>query len=1057
MQDTQSMDVLFIKGIDTKTNPIFVTDNFLVLNNAQTYNQRIVKTTGYLLIGDRDITNPTVNQYAFTYGDNLYKVQSGEISRYRPTFDKFDSLAPLESITTRHNIGCSNIAGVGSTPVLSCLYEDYFTYIVRDSTTLCYNIYVFNLSDRVLEFSMPWMQDTLGNTLVMLSIVGTPEGVVIYYIEDTLVSSSNVLEIKLNFSNFNFTSPVLLIEDLFYYRSTTRPFYVDAYFRSLVAHYSAGQIYIMYRTGTVDACGASVLIRSLSTITVTTLPPFFVTFDLDANLGNNNFGAFTVPYLDYIIFMFGTSFFVVNKTTLSQSGSFSYTDAPGYTDEPLMTFNVGLFPDATELVFLKFSPYVGITCPLINKFNYTTNEWTLYTNTGNSDWVDGGYDTVPGSCSLAGAMICFNQKAYFPVAVFSYIVADDGTSTPSSQRRCSVFLVDSDYNVVDTLYSYDVSLIYTTEDYGSLTDVLMSYIQTTANVKITSVTPLSEKIVYPIVTNQSIEQLDAAGDTESYKYINSVQLIEVDSSLKTSFYSQEFNNSCYVGNSRLVEISGNVVSEQNWFDFPQILPIPTITVPSTGYENYIYSAVYVWYNGKGEIVRSAPSIQKRMVLIDGPTAANVFFTPPPFFSKKQHAKIIFYRSTDDGTTLFQIAEKSTDYVTRGSTNNFIDASPDVTIISNPIIYTSGGVLSNFPFPTSNFFTQSNGRIWSISRVNPLVLYYSLPAQLAVGLSTNPLYLAQVPALGGDCNALADLDGKLIIFKQDYIYVITGSPGNATGSNSTLRQATNVHSPVGCSEPNSVVRTPVGIMFKSPKGIYLLDRSLSLSYIGAQVEVYNTLTITSSVLLLRENKVKFATLEGPVLTYDYFYMVWSVETDLFFDSMTTYDSSFVGIKVDGECYLSSATTYTRDGNNYNQNIQTPWVSGGTIQGYVELDSIQFLGSYDGQHVLRVSVFYNYEKIATQIIDIYPNDVLGIVNAYGLYDWGSISVFGGSVANTYLFRITPTRTDCMAVSLSFEDVFQNTVYETGESFTLSHMRVVGKLVNSLFPVPTLQISG
>jgi len=42
---------------------------------------------------------------------------------------------------------------------------------------------------------------------------------------------------------------------------------------------------------------------------------------------------------------------------------------------------------------------------------------------------------------------------------------------------------------------------------------------------------------------------------------------------------------------------------------------------------------------------------------------------------------------------------------------------------------------------------------------------------------------------------------------------------------------------GTINPRSIVLTPMGIMYQSEKGIYLLDRSLQVSYIGADVEAY----------------------------------------------------------------------------------------------------------------------------------------------------------------------------------------------------------------------------
>ena len=71
--------------------------------------------------------------------------------------------------------------------------------------------------------------------------------------------------------------------------------------------------------------------------------------------------------------------------------------------------------------------------------------------------------------------------------------------------------------------------------------------------------------------------------------------------------------------------------------------------------------------------------------------------------------------------------------------------------------------------------------------------------------------------------------------------------------------------------------PLGLMFKSEKGIYLLGRDFKVVYIGAAVEAYNSMTITSATLLADTNEVRFTTMEGRTLVYDYFHNRWATFT------------------------------------------------------------------------------------------------------------------------------------------------------------------------------------
>lgn len=64
--------------------------------------------------------------------------------------------------------------------------------------------------------------------------------------------------------------------------------------------------------------------------------------------------------------------------------------------------------------------------------------------------------------------------------------------------------------------------------------------------------------------------------------------------------------------------------------------------------------------------------------------------------------------------------------------------------------------------------------------------------------------------------------------------------------------------------------PLGIMYKSNKGIYLLNRSLQVDYIGSPVEDYNSQNITSADLIQDKNRRRFLTSSGVTLVYDYYF-------------------------------------------------------------------------------------------------------------------------------------------------------------------------------------------
>lgn len=1060
MDNIKITDFIFAKGVDTKSNPVFVTSNVLKLENAEVINQKIKKSKGYTELGDSDIDTDTTNQYVFTYNDNLYKIQNDKINLYRKSVDSFLEIGDNRTVTTRNFLASSNINDINYTPIISCISGDYFCYMLFNASSDYYELHIFNIENNVLEYSdTSFLLNDGTDTGIVWDLVGVEGGLVVYFTENAAVSSTNVREKVITFYNFSTIENVNIITDLYYFDSTVAPDYVKPYYRSLVAKYVNGLIFVFYRVGIETACTGKLIVRNLSTGTVFTIASLGSSVDLTSDQGFRNLGVFALNNDDFtnVLFMFGLNFYLVNSNSFVSSLFFSYTTAPGYTagDEIFQTFNVGILPNSNELVLLKHNPQQTQTsgtqvCPFVNKYNYSTNTWTLYTNTCDSRYTSGEYYSVRGSCSLAGGVVCLNNQIYFPIAVFSYIYVESGgsvvVSTPDTVRRCTVFLVDDQYNVAEVLYSYDVSL--NTSYNGS--DASVSYFQTTPFVKVDAETNANIKIIYPFFINQTLTELNNA-----FNYTYSVRIFEVTSEIPTNFFNTDYNKSSYYGNSRLVELSGNSISEQNFFDYPQIEVVESATTGNLSVGgSYIYSAIYEWANGKGEIVQSSTSIEKNLTLTASNTSASIYYTPAPFFTSKPGYKVKFFRTTDLGSVFFETLEYLASNLPVSSSFIVTDTNSDTTIEENVQLYTNGGILANFPFPPSKAFVESNKRIWCIAKNDPTVVVYSFPETANISLSTNPNFYVQMPAEGGDCIALANLDEKTIVFKRDYIFAITGNPPNAANLNSTLRAPYQINSPVGGISPNSVVRTPLGIMFKSVKGIYLLDRSLAVSYIGANVESYNEYTVTSAVLLFSENKVKFTLLDGPVLSFDYYYQEWSVENSLFFTSSCIYDEAFVGLRLNGETYQAS-DVYTRNGKNYSIFVQSPWLSGSTIQSYQEIKEIQFLGKFLAPHQLKISLYYDYNDYPEQIIYFDPNEVLGVKNSYGLYDWGAVSVYGGNVDSVYLFRITPLRTSCMSVSLGFSDVFENSILETGNSLELYHLRLVSRLVDPVYPVNNNQI--
>ena len=157
---------------------------------------------------------------------------------------------------------------------------------------------------------------------------------------------------------------------------------------------------------------------------------------------------------------------------------------------------------------------------------------------------------------------------------------------------------------------------------------------------------------------------------------------------------------------------------------------------------------------------------------------------------------------------------------------------------------------------------------------PNDLMYSKMVYPGQPVEFNDALRMPIDPVGGKITALASMDEKLIVFEEDATFFIAGTGPNNLGQQNDFTTPERISTDVGCVDPKSVVLTPDGLMFKSRKGIYLLSRQLSVSYIGAAVEAYNGLNFTSAKVVGELNQVRFTTSDGDCLVYNYVYKFWA---------------------------------------------------------------------------------------------------------------------------------------------------------------------------------------
>jgi hypothetical protein len=160
------------------------------------------------------------------------------------------------------------------------------------------------------------------------------------------------------------------------------------------------------------------------------------------------------------------------------------------------------------------------------------------------------------------------------------------------------------------------------------------------------------------------------------------------------------------------------------------------------------------------------------------------------------------------------------------------------------------------------------------------------------------------------------------------------------------------------------------MYQSPKGIYLLDRSLKDHYIGADVEAYNAFTVTSAVMVPNTTQVRFTLSNGVALVYDYYLKdergigQWSVFTNVSAVAATVFQGVYTYIKSSGQVNKENSSVFTDNGDFVQLSLETGWLSFAGLQGFQRVRRAAILGDYKSAHTLQIEAAYDFDQAVNQ---------------------------------------------------------------------------------------------
>jgi hypothetical protein len=1086
MLEKVELNLSLSTGIDTKTDSKIVEGRLLTLENAEIRNGIVVKSTGYDNLDPTYPSNDTSsNKALIPVGDSVVLVDDDKIGIYNTSNSKFNYIDSFGScgksvVTVDSNIQDFLQYTPAYVPVLGGIATaESSKYIV---TATCYQTYsndpndttTVTVSISVVEKStftlVKKYLKTIGSQLTSsgqnINVACTDNFFALYVLNDR-----NAYDLKETVYDYNKNDPV----------SSDVTVATGVFSWSSIEVSNIGNIsYILYlaRPVSPNPSAPTLVVRNFETQTTIAAGLTFSQLTIygsnqqpaDEEVCINNRVINVVGKGNVVALAAGITFALIDPANNTVWRSFSYPNTP-----TMPIVSLGYLSDTNEFLALKSYKQEGLInniplkrIPVVNRYSLTTNSWTFLSDISRfkTVTVNGvptnvlsnyfGYEANAqlGVCMAASALMCTSKKAYYIQVYYAYPFLNSSTDTypvtippqrPSgtfksiaSEVKCSLLLMDSDYNVCDRFVDYNGSY---------QTNLYFNKINTGA-IGLDNI-----NISYPLVASLLANVKDpVAGTNISSRFSYDVRLHRLTTKVNYPIKSGRINNAVVVSSPSLYEINNNQLTEQNFYDFPQLLVSPSNQAGTlTG--SYSFKAIFEHTDGSGNVVRSSESITKQIQLTNNNVIIGI--TVPPWFTKRTNQKIKIYATQANGNTfnlLYSVNQTMRPLGSGGNTPQSVStwtyrqtATADQIsalnfksvddAVDKELIYTSGGILPAFPLPSAITNVVHNNRVFCVPHYNKNLIRYTKPIQ--VGIATESFLGLDIiiESRGGDIVELSSLDEKLIVFKKNSIYGIQGDGFDDSGNGSTFSVPYLINSPVGCSEPLSVVRIPDGIMFKSTKGIYLLNRSVTVSYIGAPVEKFNNEKIVSSVIIETENKVKFTTNAGNVLTYDYYYGVWYTESGLAFVGTSLIQGKFCGVFNTGKVWLNNPTSYLRDGAQYSMKVQTAWLRLKGLQGYSRAYRIYLLGDYKDTHSINIDVSYDYNETVAHTVNYVP-----VLN---------------SPSQPIQARVNFERQKCQSVRLTFTDVSTGA---TGNSLTMTDLSILAGVkrgFNKVLPSQTTSV--
>lgn len=506
----------------------------------------------------------------------------------------------------------------------------------------------------------------------------------------------------------------------------------------------------------------------------------------------------------------------------------------------------------------------------------------------------------------------------------------------------------------------------------------------------------------------------------------------------TNVDAQEAENLLIFPGSVSHEFDGQAACEQGFLVYPHDF---NITFNGAGNldedKSYGYIVVYEYYDRNGNRHQSSPSPAETVTTSSGNTKTIITF-PTLQLTNKDDTAIAIYRTIGDGSVYYRVNKVLNNKSERAL--SFTDNVADEDIEDNEVLYTDGGILENIQPPQFRVHCLYQNRHFCVdSERDNVLIRYSKPIDQGFGIEHNDVLFLECNPAGGEITALVEYLDRLLIFKNDRIYMTSGNGLDNAGLGNNYYNPSLLSNTIGCENQKLILRLPQGLCFAATDGnFYMINAKLELAPFGDAVSLYGTDYDCGTILPTRNEAVWLKT-DGYGLVYNWNYGLWSIWTNHEASDCIGYDDQIMFKEQDTGYIRSQLNAYkdpevdTEDGYSYLK-LETGWYSFAGIAGFSRLKRIYILGQNISGHKLRVKVGYNF--------DLYWEDD-NVFDTTSVFPEFEISAYYTGVHGNdssyldgmYMIEVPTSRQKITSVRIHISDELSDTVGEYGAAYELT----------------------